>query len=247
MLEQIAGQGASLRQIAAQGQPRLITLVSQGDQAHEQALLWQLCQALQSYGYPPVVLDGTSLESAQHPGLVDLMQHMPWVAIGATDDSDWAVMPAASGLRALGLGATPPLERLGQLLQGCGVLVLYARAELLIPVLAGSKAQPVLALTPGRNAVIRSYNTLKQFRLQAHLVPTLVALVTTPLRNAEQLARTAGRTLQKCAMTYLGCETDMITVRSEPEGGRRSEDVHRLALRLLEGGAAPFAHVGRYR
>lgn len=244
MLEPIAGQGASLRQIAAQGRPRLITLVSQGDQAHEQPLLWQLCQALQGYGYPPVVLDGTSLESAAHPGLLDLMQHTPWTAIGATHDSDWAVMPAARGLRALAQGASAPLARLGHILQGCGVLVIYARAELLIPVLAGSQAQPVLALAPGRNAVIRSYRTLKQFQLQAQLVPTLVSLVTTPLRNAEQLAKAAGRTLQKCAMTYLGCETDVITVRSEPQAGRRSDDVHRLALRLLEGGAAPFAHVG---
>lgn len=244
MLESIAGQGASLRQIAAQGQPRLITLVSQGDQAHEQPLLWQLCQALQSYGYPPVVLDGTSLESAEHPGLVDLMQHTPWAAIGATDDSDWAVMPAAAGLRALAQGGAAPLERLGHLLRGCGVLVLYARAELLIPVLAGSQASPVLAVTPGRHAVVRGYRTLKQFQVQAQLVPTLVSLVTTPLRNAEQLAKAAGRTLQKCAMTYLGCDADVITVRSESDAGRRSDDVHRLALRLLEGGAAPFARVG---
>lgn len=245
MLEPIAGQGASLRQIATQGQPRLITLVSQGDQTHEQPLLWQLCQALQGYGYPPVVLDGTSRESAEHPGLVDLMQHMPWGAIGATDDSDWAVMPAAAGLRALAQGELPPLARLAQLMHGCGVLVLYARAELLIPVLAGSQAQPVLAVTPGRNAIVRGYHTLKQFQLQAQLVPTLVSLITTPLRNADQLARAAGRTLQKCAMTYLGCETDMITVRSETASGRRSDDVHRLALRLLEGGAAPFAHAAR--
>ncbi|KQP13761.1 hypothetical protein [Pseudorhodoferax sp. Leaf267] len=245
MLEHIAGQGASLRQIAAQGQPRLITLVSQGDQAHEQPLLWQLCQALQGYGYPPVVLDGTSMESATRPGLVDLMQHMPWAAIGATDDSEWAVMPAAAGLRALGQGSAPPLARLGQLLNGCGVLVLYARAELLIPVLAGSQAQPVLAITPGRRAMLRSYGTLKQFRMQAQLVPTLVALAVAPLRNAEQLARTAGRNLQKCAMTFLGCETDMVTVQSEVESGRRNDDVHRLALRLLEGGAAPFAHAGK--
>lgn len=245
MLEPIAGQGASLRQIAAQGQPRLITLVSQGDQTHEQPLLWQLCQALQGYGYPPVVLDGTSLESAAHPGLIDLMQHMPWAAIGATEDSEWAVMPAATGLRALGQGTAPPLERLGQLLSGCGVLVLYARAELLIPILAGSQARPVLAVTPGRNAVVRGYSTLKQFQLQACIVPMLVSLVTAPLRNADQLARAAGRTLQKCAMTFLGCETDMITVRTEAEAGRRSDDVHRLALRLLEGGAAPFARAGR--
>jgi hypothetical protein len=247
MLESIAGQGASLRKIAAQRQPRLITLVSQGDQTHEQPLLWQLCQALQAYGYPPVVLDGTSVESAEHPGLVDLLQHMSLASLGATDHTDWAVMPAAAGLRALARDEPRPLERLGKLLRGNSVLVLYARAELLIPVLAGSQAQPVLAVTPGHKAVIRSYRTIKMFQVQAQLVPTLVALVTTPLRNADQLARAAGRTLQKCAMTYLGCDADMITVRSDTDANRRSDDVHRLALRLLEGGAASFAYAGHAR
>jgi hypothetical protein len=37
----------------------------------------------------------------------------------------------------------------------------------------------------------------------------------------------------------------VITVRSLPDSGRRHDDVHRLALRLLEGGTAPFAVLGR--
>ncbi len=247
MLETIAGQGASLRQGMPQAPVRLITMVSQGDQANEQALLWQLCQALQGYGYPPVVLDGTTLESQQHPGLVDLVQDAPWAQLGGTETSSCTVMPAAAGLRALARerGGPSPVNRLGQLFRGCGVLVVYARPELLIPVLADSGAQPVLAVTPGRQAVVRGYQTFKQFQLQGRLVPTLVSLVTAPLRNADQLARAAGRTLQKCAMAYLGCRTDVITVRSTPDSGRRNDDVHRLALRLLEGGTAPFAVAGR--
>lgn len=240
MLDTFADQGASLRQARPPVPARLITLVSQGEQGHEQALLWQLCQALQGYGYPPVVLDGTSLESQEHPGLVDLMQHTPWSALGATEDSEWAVMPAASGLRALAQAPRRPLDLLGALFEGCGVLVLYARPELLLPVLAGSQAQPVLAVAPGRHALLRGYRTLKLFQEQARLAPTLVSLVTTSLRNADQLARTTGRSLQKCALTFLGCETDMITLRSEPHAEDRSEDVRRLALRLLENGANPF-------
>lgn len=240
MLDAFADQGASLRQARPPAPARLITLVSQGEQEHEQALLWQLCQALQNYGYPPVVLDGTSLESGERPGLVDLMQHTPWGALGATEDSDWAVMPAAAGLRALGRARPRPLDLLGALFQGCGVLVLYARAELLIPVLADSAAQPVLAVAPGRHALLRGYRTLKQFQQEGRLAPTLVSLITSSLRNADQLARTTGRSLQKCALTFLGCETDMITVRSEPQAEQRSDDVRRLALRLLENGAVPF-------
>lgn len=240
MLDAFADQGASLRQAHPPAPARLITLVSQGDEQHEQALLWQLCQALQNYGYPPVVLDGTSVESAERPGLVDLMQHTPWAALGATEDSDWAVMPAAAGLRALGRARPHPLDLLGALFQGCGVLVVYARAELLIPVLADSAAQPVLAVVPDRQSLLRGYRTIKQFQQQARLAPTLVSLITSSIRNADQLARHAGRSLQKCALTFLGCETDMITVRSEPQAEHRSDDVRRLALRLLENGAAPF-------
>lgn len=232
-------QGAGLRQARPADGLRLIPLVSQGEERLEQPLLWQLCQALHAYGYPPVVLDGTSRESQAQPGLVDLMQHLPWSALGATEDSDWAVMPAALGLQAL--AHTPPpqrLEALAGLFQGAGVLVLYARAELLVPLLAGSGVQPVLAVAPGRQALLRGYQTLKQMRPGA-LVPTLVSLARSSLRNADQLARTTGRNLQQCARTYLGCETVMFTVRSAPQAEHRDDDVHRLALLLLENGAVP--------
>lgn len=237
MLDAFTDQGAGLRQATPAAAVRLIALVSQDEPAHEQPLLWQLCEALHGYGYPPTVLDGTSRESAEHPGLADLMRHTPWSALGATAHSDWAVMPAASGLRALAHAERAPLQMLGRLFRQGGVVVLYARAELLIPLLADSAAQPVLAVTPGRSALIQGYRTLKQFRQQGRLLPTLVALAQSSVRNADQLARTTGRTLQKCALTYLGCETDMITVRSAPRADHRSDDVHRLALRLLEHGA----------
>ncbi len=241
MLDAFLDQGAGLRQAGPSTSPRLITLVSQGDATHEQPLLWQLCEALHGYGYPPVVLDGTSRETADRPGLADLMQHTPWGALGATDSTEWAVMPAAAGLRALAHAPQPPLDSLTSVFRHSGVLVLYARAPLLIPVLRGSGAQPVLAVTPGRSALMQGYRTLKQFREQARLAPTLVSLVLSSFRNADQLARTTGRTLQKCALTHLGCETDMITVRSEPRSGHLSDDVHRLALRLLENGAVASA------
>jgi hypothetical protein len=239
MLDAFADQGASLRQPLPPAPARLITLVSQGEQDSEQALLWQLCLALHNYGYPPIVLDGTSLESQHEPGLIDRMQHTPWSTLAPATDDGWGVIPAAEGLRALARLPHPRLDRLSALFQGCGVVVLYARAELLIPVLADSTAQPVLALAPGTNAMLRGYRTLKQLQEQAGLVPTLVSLASTSLKNADQLARSTGRSLQKCALTFLGCDADMITVRSEPLAEPRPDDVRRLAVRLLDGGAVP--------
>lgn len=237
MLEAFAHQGDGLRRAALHVGTRLISLVSQGDEAVEQPLLWQLCLALQGHGYPPVVLDGTSLETPERPGLLDLLQHTPWRPGGALE-ADWTVMPAAAGLRRLARerAARPPLEQLGRLLRGSGVVLLMARAELLAPVLAGSQARPVLAVTPGRRAVVRGYRTLKQLHLHAGLTPALVSLA---LRAGHgPYARSVGRTLQECATIHLGCHVDMTTVHCETDPARPGDEMRRLALRLLEGAAA---------
>ena len=237
MLESFADQGESLRHSAPPASLRLVTLVSQGDSATELPLLWQLCLALHGFGYPPVVLDATSLESQQHPGLQDLLGHAHWTQPDTSDALGWQVMPAASGLRTLARARTAdqmPLQPLAPLFRDYSVIVLYARAELLIPLLRDSGAQPVLAVTPSRSGVLQGYRTLKQLALQARLVPTLVAPVASALKNAESLAKSAAKKLQNCAMTYLGCNADMMTVRSDGPPGHRTDDAQRLALRLLE-------------
>ncbi len=237
MLDTLAHQGDGLRHAVLQTETRLIAVASQGQPMLEQSLLWQLCQALQGYGYPPMVLDGTSLESPEHPGLADLLAHAPWLP-GSAQDADWTVMPAAMGLRRIvrERQAQPPLARLGRLLRGNGVVLLVAHADLLAPVLQGSASRPVLAVTPGRRAVLRGYRTLKELVMQAQLAPTLVSVA----RQATHLphARSVGRTLQECATTHLGCHLDMTTVYCEPEPGRPGDDMRRLALRLLEGATA---------
>ncbi len=236
MLEPFADQGESLRHSAPQASLRLIALVSQGDSDTEQPLLWQLCTALQGFGYPPVVLDGTSRESAQHPGLQNLLDHAHWPSLDG-GSTGWQVMPAATGLASLARsshGDNMALQPLAPLFRAYSVLLVYGRIELLMPVLAGSGVQPVLAVTSPRASVMRGYRTFKQLLLQGRLTPTLVAMATTPLRNAEAAARSAGKTLQKCAMTHLGCHTDLTTVRGEGAAGGRADDAHRLALRLLE-------------
>jgi hypothetical protein len=251
MLEPRADQGESLRCHAPQASSRLITLVSQGDSATEQPLLWQLCSALQGYGYSIAVLDGTSLETERKPGLQQLLNNAFGAGHDAAEELGWSVMPAAAGLRTLARApgmrtwipgdtettsrTTPAMQRVGELFRDYSVVVLYGRAELLIPVLAGSEAQPLLTLTPLRSSVMRAYRTLKQLLQQARLQPTVASLATPSQKNAEAIARNAGKTLQECAMTYLGCQTDMVTVRSVGPTGSWSDDAHRLALRLLEG------------
>lgn len=237
MLDSIVHQGDGLRHAALHADARLIAVASQGQPALEQVLLWQLCQALQGYGYPPMVLDGTSLETHERPGLADLLAHAPCLP-GSAQDADWTVMPAALGLRRMARErvALPPLARLARLLRGKGVVLLVAHADLLTPVLQGSATRPVLAVTPGRRAVLRGYRTIKQLNVQAALLPTLVAVA----RQAEHLphARSVGRTLQECATTHLGCQLDMNTVFCEQDSGAPGDDMRRLALRLLEGAAA---------
>ena len=69
MLEMCVNQGAGLRGIAKQAVPRVIAMASHGDQEGELPLLWSLCSTLVDFGYPVAVLDATTFESANNPGL----------------------------------------------------------------------------------------------------------------------------------------------------------------------------------
>ncbi len=250
MLDALLDQGAGLRIQTPQAATRLAALVAQGDADTELPLLWQLCAALQALGYQVAVLDGTSAEHLHSPGLLQLLDG----SIGADDDFDPAsapcglsVFPAALGLRAMAdehnLRAEDAL-RLARLLRPHDIVLLYAPAEVVAHWAADCAIAPVLPAAPLQSGVLAAYRSLRTLHA-AGIAPTVASVVTRTGMATAASAQAARENLARCAEAWLGLQIEVLRVRAvPPESGlpAASGDVHRLALRLIEGAATLAAH-----
>lgn len=237
MLEMCVNQGAGLRGIAKQAAPRVIAMASHGDQQGELPLLWSLCSTLVDFGYPVAVLDATTVESASNPGLEQLMDDAYWPGDLSSEALSWSVIPAALGLQRLGVrksGSGLPLDQLSSLFQSFGVIVIYARADVLTLVLPDSGIEPLLTVSPAKMSPVTAYQALKQMLLNAKLRPTIAAIMHEPFPKTTTTSDSPVENLQKCAMTFLGYRLDSLVIRAVQSQDRPSDDMHRLALRLLE-------------
>ena len=252
MLESCADQGESLRRMAPQTTWSVITMVTRGDTATELPLLWQICAVLQSFRYRITVLDATSTETEDNPGLQTLLDHAHWLENAPADTSPWQIVPARLGLSRLasqkGREHRMPLQPLSHLFRNCDLVVVYADAPLLAALLPDSDVRPLLAVTPRRDSIIGAYQNFKKLLLQARLVPIIASAVTAPFKNAENLARNTGNALQHCAKVHLGCRAEFMTVRTFPQQQNRWDDAHPIAMRLMAHAiplAKEFAMTGR--
>lgn len=237
MLETCINQAAGLQSIALQAAPRVIAMASHGNQQGELPLLWSLCTTLVGFGYPVAVLDATTVESARNPGLEQLLDD-------AYDKGDedraplsWSVIPAARGLQRLcmphsehGLAMCP----LSDLFQNFGVVVIYARADLLTRLLPGSGIEPLLTVSPVKMSSVTAYQALKEMLLTAKLRPTVADISSEPHSKVPMAEHSPIKNLQDCAMTFLDYRLDALTIRAVQPKESRSDDMNRLALRLLE-------------
>jgi hypothetical protein len=114
------------------------------------------------------------------------------------------------------------------------VIVIYAGADVLTLVLPDSGIEPLLTVSPAKMSPVTAYQALKQMLLDAKLRPTMASIVTEPLSKGAVASYSPVENLQKCAMTFLGYRLDSLVVRAAQPQDRPSDDMHRLALRLLE-------------
>ena len=237
MLEMCVNQGAGLQSIGLQAAPRVIALASHGNQQGELPLLWSLCATLVSFGYPVAVLDATTVESADNPGLDQLLDDAGWQG-DEHEPLSWSVIPAALGLQRLCAqcsGNTLPMDPLGSLFQNFGVIVIYARADLLTHLLPGSGIEPLLTVSPVKNSTVTAYQALKELLLIAKLRPTVANITLGSSFSAPRMAENSPvKNLQECAMNFLDYRLDSQAVRAMQSHVERSDDMNRLALRLLE-------------
>ena len=228
-IHQATGLGAHMRHPAS----RLVAMVSYGSERAELPLLWRLCLAWVDLGYPVTVLDAGTRESSGNPGLEQMLDFPFGQPPGLQDESAWRVIPAASGLRALALAGKTLVDIEGRLTSLCtedSVVVAYANAETLVPLLQGSFVQPVLVASSAPDSLLAGYLALKRL-LSVHGIDPLVI---------DQSARAPGhqpspaKTLQECTRNYLNYDLKVAHLLCAADDAPAAPDLQRLALRVLE-------------
>lgn len=230
-------QAVGLLGLAAPETPQLLAVVAHGDARTEQPLLWQLSSALTELGYGVTVLDATMIESGKNPGLQQLLDYQFGHGRVQTDAPAWTVLPAAQGLQSLcALGARPAhsLQRLGQVLQTNGVIVLYSNVDSLITLLADSEIRPLLSISNEKSSLLTCYLALKRLLRNARLEPTILNMIESSQSKGAGMAHALG----ECARNFLGYEVN--TIRIDPSQSESQVDaaMRHLAASLLESALA---------
>ena len=236
MLEMCVNQGAGLNSMGFQNAPCVMAMASHGKQQGELPVLWGLCTALVGLGYTVAVLDATTTESTDNPGLSQLLDDACWQD-DASEPLSWTVIPAALGLQRLG---TQPSERhlamdpLAGLFQNFGVVLIYAGADVLSRLLPKSGIEPLLTVSPVKMSAVTAYQALKQMWISAKLRPTVANITSEQFSKSSMASHSSVKNLQDCAMTFLDYQLDAQPVQAMKQQECRSDDMNRLALRLLE-------------
>jgi hypothetical protein len=245
MLEHHANQAAGLLALGSRNGPRMLAVVSHGDEQAELPLLWQLCLALVNFGYAVTVLDGTTQESDANPGLLELLDNAHWHDNTNRDNPAWMVLPAGRGIQSLCALHSPrihSLQQLGHLFPQEGVVVLYCKVEWMTPLIAGTGIEPLLAVSQTRTSLITSYLALKRLLIAGKLRPTIVNMIQDPPLAPSAAEQPTSTSLSECAKRFLGQDVKALNIVEQLNEESQNEDVQRLALRLMEN-ALPMASV----
>lgn len=237
MLDRPSNQAAGLLELAIPQAPKLMAVVSHGDEQSELPVLWRLCSSLVDFGYAVTVLDATICESDANPGLEQLLVYAYWHGSEHPDAPAWNVIPAGLGLQSLNAMPTrraQSLQHLGRLFFHEGVVIVYGKAEWLTPLLANSGIKPLLAVAPVKRSLLTSYLALKRLLLKGGLEPTIVNMIEGRHRASNQQMGTVAHNLSDCARNFLGFEVNALDITRPDDDDRPCADIQRLALRMLE-------------
>ncbi|OYU43858.1 MAG: hypothetical protein CFE44_16070 [Burkholderiales bacterium PBB4] len=192
-----------------------------------------MCQTWADLDYPVTVLDGGAFESADNPGLEQILEFPMSQPPGGLDESTWRVIPAAHGLKGLLSAGRSLVDIEGRLTALCpedGVVIVYAQAEMLAPLLRNTRVQPVVVASSEPNALLACYLALKRMLSVPGLEPLLIDI---PCNNPA-LHPGAAQTLADCTQNYLNHPLQVARLRAAHEDAPAAADMQRLALRVLE-------------
>lgn len=228
-------QAAGLLGLSHQQFPRLTAFVSHGDAQAELPLLWKLCSAMVELGYPVTVLDGTTQETGDNPGLEQVLDFTDWQD-NPQSMPTWNILPAMQGLQALSAvnnSGAYTLNALGHTFSHEGIVIVYSNAQLLSRLLARSGVKPLLSLSTARTSLLTSYLALKRLLLKGGITPVVANVVQYAERSAESSGAVASN-LCDCAKNFLDFEMNIVTIVAPAGEDRPSMDVQRMALSMVE-------------
>jgi len=238
MHETTVNQAAGLIGLALPLGPRMMAMVSHGDEQAELPLLWRMCLTLTDYGYSVTVLDATTLESPSCPGLDQLLENNYWHGETGSDAPAWTVIPSGAGIQDLCAspgGAAQRLSRIAGLFPEDSVVILYSRADWMAPLMCDTGIEPLLVVSPAKASLLSSYRALKRLVVDGKLRPTIVNLTPTTGDGVMPVRNGAPSSLVECAKNFLGYEVKAIEINSAAaEDHTHTGAIQRLALRLME-------------
>ncbi len=227
-------QAAGLMDFAVPQTPRLMAMVSHGDEQAELPLLLRVCAALVGFGYSVTVLDGSVLETQENPGLEQLL-NFTFSGPNHGDTPGWSILPAGLGLQSLSAAQRhggPGISDCGSFFAHESVVIVYANAHSLTPLLQGSQVRPLLAMSAAKTSLLTTYLALKRLLLKAKVEPTIVNMVE-PSRPEKSNA-SSPTSLSDCAKYFLNYEVNPLHIMAPMGDERPSASIERLSLGLLE-------------
>jgi hypothetical protein len=252
MLDQFSNQASGLIGLGCQSGPRMVAMVSHGDELAELPMLWQLCLSLVNFGYSVTVLDATTAESDTNPGLVQLLENALWGDDSLRETPAWTVLPSAQGIQTL-LGGpharAGSLRRLGHLMPAESIVVLYCNVEWMAPLIGDWHAEPLLAVSPNKTSLLTGYIALKRLLITGKLKPTIVNMQKKLDLLVPAIQPIAFAGLGECVKRFLGHELKTVDITEQTDVAPCAA-AQQLALRLLEsavplGAASPSATLER--
>ena len=232
-------QAAGLMDLAMPEAPKLMAVVSHGDEQAELPMLWRLCSALVGFGYSVAVLDGSMEESPDNPGLEQMLDYSFWRGKD-TDAPTWRIVPSRMGLQTLSLQAQSnpkelfDLTDLGRLFTNESVVLVYSDARTLSLMLKGLGVKPLLATSDTKSSLLTSYMALKRLLLNGKIEPTIANVKSDAINAHAKNDANPGKGLMECAEQFLDYHVNAVNIALPSTDDSPCLRVERLALAMLE-------------
>jgi hypothetical protein len=104
--------------------------------------------------------------------------------------------------------------------------------------IAGTGIEPLLAVSQTRTSLITSYLALKRLLITGKLQPTIVNMIQAQTSTSPTLEPPTATSLSECAKRFLGQDVKALNIIEDLSEEIQSEDIQRLALRLMENALA---------
>lgn len=120
-------------------------------------------------------------------------------------------------------------------------MILYCKAEWMIPIIGNSAIEPLLAVSPMRNSLLTSYLALKRLLITGKLKPTIVNMIADSLPASSTTPQSISASLSECVKRFLGHDIKVVDITEQQIEEHRHGDTQHLVLRLLENAVALHA------